>query len=300
MIYNTSTLTDRIATLHEHSHFQTLFDGKGIQRGALAKQLPTDTTQSLKDLLEVFDILTQYVTPFEQFSTDWYPVIEYLCGQTLHDDGCGNRYVRIGDTPSVMFTSHVDTVGEMFSMIIKSFDGQYISTDGRTILGADDKAGVSAMIMMIHQGVQGLYYFFDGEECSNISSQQGVGSKVVVQKLDHHEQFVDMKYCISLDRKKDNDIITHQKYGRCCSDIFANSLSDVLASQGVLLHPSREGIYTDSANFVGMISECTNLSVGYHGAHTRNETQDILFLYNLTNALMRADFSRLQSAPFEY
>jgi len=38
------------------------------------------------------------------------------------------------------------------------------------------------------------------------------------------------------------------------------------------------GVYTDSAEFVDIIEECTNLSVGYFSEHTTSEKQDIDFL----------------------
>ncbi|AJD91382.1 hypothetical protein JMA_20650 [Jeotgalibacillus malaysiensis] len=52
---------------------------------------------------------------------------------------------------TIYFTSHMDTVtpGKGIKPVIKE-DG-YIYSDGTTILGADDKAGIAAMIEMIHQ-----------------------------------------------------------------------------------------------------------------------------------------------------
>ncbi len=294
MTQNINTLAERIATLHEQTHLQTLFGGRGIRRGTLAQQLPIETVQSLNDLVEVFDILTQYVTPFEQYSDDWYPVIEYLCGKTLHDDGCGNRYVRISNDPSVMFTSHVDTFRGTLTEVVKSFDGQYITTDGRTVLGADDKAGVSAMIMMITHGVSGLYYFFDGEECGL------VGSKRIASRFHSQQQFHDIQYCISIDRRNTADIRTIMGGERTCSDAFAESLRSALNEHGMKYELQESGGRTDSASFVGLIRECSNVSVGYSDEHSADETQDILFLHDLTNALIRADYSRLQYARFEH
>jgi len=61
---------------------------------------------------------------------------------------CGNMVgtQRGGDTslPTLIFVSHVDTVVPNKGLEIV-FDGKTIKTDGTTILGADDKAGVAVM-----------------------------------------------------------------------------------------------------------------------------------------------------------
>ncbi|WP_230685463.1 hypothetical protein, partial [Streptococcus pneumoniae] len=41
------------------------------------------------------------------------------------------------------------------------------------------------------------------------------------------------------------------------------------------------------------VSECTNISVGYKGQHTRLESQNVFFAYQLLNALIKADWSKL-------
>src|SRR5699024_1038893 len=52
------------------------------------------------------------------------------------------------ETPTLLFTSHMDTVvpGQNIKPSIK--DG-YITSDGTTILGADDKAGLAVMFEAI-------------------------------------------------------------------------------------------------------------------------------------------------------
>ncbi len=61
---------------------------------------------------------------------------------------CGNMLARVpgGDEslPTLTFVSHLDTVVPNRELRIV-FDGKTIKTDGRTILGADDKAGVAVM-----------------------------------------------------------------------------------------------------------------------------------------------------------
>jgi putative aminopeptidase FrvX len=81
----------------------------------------------------------------------------------LQKDEFGNLFIKIGDS-DVMFTSHLDTATSANTPVKHAFEGNIIKTDGKSILGADDKAGVTIMLYMIKNSVPGLYYFFLGEE----------------------------------------------------------------------------------------------------------------------------------------
>jgi hypothetical protein len=61
------------------------------------------------------------------------------------------------------------------------------------------------------------------------------------------------------------------------------------------------GSFTDTANYVDLIGECTNISVGYSGAHSPDEKQSIRHALALRESLLRFDESRLvaQRAPGE-
>jgi hypothetical protein len=58
---------------------------------------------------------------------------------------------------------HLDTVSREHTKVNHVINGNMISTDGTTTLGADDKAGVSVLIWMMKHNIPGLYYFFIGE-----------------------------------------------------------------------------------------------------------------------------------------
>ena len=62
--------------------------------------------------------------------------------QNLIMDEFGNLFIQIGES-DVMFTSHLDTATSVKTDVNHVFDGDLIKTDGKTILGADDKAGVT-------------------------------------------------------------------------------------------------------------------------------------------------------------
>jgi hypothetical protein len=59
------------------------------------------------------------------------------------------------------------------------------------------------------------------------------------------------------------------------------------------MSPDPTGVYTDSREFAPYIAECTNISVGYFDQHSRNESQDILFMTTLINALLQLNWKNL-------
>ena len=87
-------------------------------------------------------------------------------------DDYDNFYIKIGDKPSTMFTCHLDTADRNQSKVKHILDDNIIKTDGSTILGADDKAGMAVLLYMIENKVPGLYYFFIGEERGCVGSSK--------------------------------------------------------------------------------------------------------------------------------
>lgn len=204
-------------------------------------------------------------------------------------DGLGNFYLQIGDKPSTMFTCHLDTADRTQSKVNHVFQGNIIKTDGKSILGADDKAGMTVILYMISKGVPGLYYFFIGEEVGC------VGSKKLAAIWKDTEFSKHVTKVVSFDRRGNESIITHQMFGRCCSDEFAKELAGRLnaAGCGLSMQLDDTGILTDSAKFMQLVPECTNISVGYQAEHTLGESQDIEFLKNIARAASLIDWETL-------
>ena len=211
-----------------------------------------------------------------------------LLPNELQEDEFGNLFIKIGES-STMFTSHLDTATSADSQINHLIDGKYIRTDGKSILGADDKAGVTIMLYMIDNNVPGLYYFFLGEEVGC------VGSKKLSSKL-KDEKIEGINKVIAFDRRGYNSVITYQFSTRCCSDEFGTALSTQLNSLGLDYKNDPTGLYTDSAQFIKIYPECTNISVGYFGEHTYNEHQDIEYLDKLAKACVKVDWESLPIA----
>lgn len=231
---------------------------------------------------------------FKQLTKLTYPhgteigLIKYL-PVGYQEDGHGNYFILVGDKPSTMFTCHLDTACSTQVRVNHVHDGKYIKTDGSSILGADDKAGMTVLLYMIENKVPGLYYFFIGEEVGC------VGSGRLSRNWSETEFSSYIKKVISFDRRGTNSVITEQLYGRCCSDGFARELANRLNSTefGFRFSPDNTGIYTDSAKFTSLVPECTNISVGYYSEHTSVERQDIDFLQKLCKAACLVDWETL-------
>lgn len=215
--------------------------------------------------------------------------ILYKYVPNLQKDEYGNYYLLIGMNPSVMFTSHLDTACGYLKEVNHVIKGNIIQTDNNSLLGADCKAGVVSMFYMIEHGIEGLYYFFLGEEVG-CQGSRWLSSQMSIGKLFSN---LDINKVISFDRRGYSSIITHQCYGRCASDEFADSLIEEFSKCGMVMKKDPTGILTDSIQFQSFIPECTNISVGYMREHTDYENQDIEYLNTLCEALIKINWESL-------
>lgn len=205
----------------------------------------------------------------------------------LQSDEFGNLFVKIGES-DVMFTSHLDTATAADTVVNHVFDGNIIKTDGKSILGADDKAGVTVMMYMIKNQIPGLYYFFLGEEVGCVGSKK-------VAAVQKETKIEGINKVISFDRRNTNSVITYQSSQRCASDTFGKALASQLnlADETFSYEIDPTGVLTDSVQFIKIYSECTNISVGYQSEHTFSESQDIEHLEKLAIACTKVDWNGL-------
>lgn len=210
-----------------------------------------------------------------------------LLSSELQADEFGNLFIKIGES-DVMFTSHLDTATSAMASITHVIEENIIKTDNKTILGADDKAGVTIMLHMIENKIPGLYYFFLGEEVGCVGSKK-VSGKQATEKIEG------ITKVISFDRRGTKSVITFQASSRCCSDKFGEALAKELNEKGVGFEYKNDptGIYTDSAQFTKIYPECTNISVGYQNEHCFSEQQDIDHLDRLAQACLLVDWTSL-------
>ena len=230
----------------------------------------TDFTHTYSQEDEVISIINDYIDiPFKK-------------------DEYGNYYVKIGFSSS-LFVAHLDNAVKQRLKVNKvkyiKDNKKFIKTDGFTILGADDKTGVVIMLNMIDNKVPGLYYFFIGEEVGL------VGSLLYHKNKTNFFQNIDR--CVSFDRKGYGSIINRMKGSYCCSNEFVDALSSEFKKNGLVFKADPYGVGTDSASFMGIIPECTNLSVGYFNEHTYSEEQDIEYMLELADAATKVDWENL-------
>ena len=203
-----------------------------------------------------------------------------------------NWHVQVGDSRS-LWSCHTDTVHNHEGRQTLHYDAvnQVLSlsrkarNSGRNCLGADDTAGVFICCQMVLAGILGHYIFHFAEECG------GIGSKDLAQH--EHDWLAAHDYAIAFDRRGTKDIVTHQWCIRTASDLFAYSLSDALVNAGMPGYAPHDGVYTDTAEYEGIVSECSNLSVGYRHEHSPNETLDTAHVLALLAAMLRLDQSAL-------
>jgi len=196
-------------------------------------------------------------------------------------------------TSRTLFSAHVDTVHRTAGRQSVEYDhemGIMLKTQnaGATdndCLGADDGAGVWVLLQMIRADIPGTYAFHYGEEVG------GIGSSTIARE--HTAWLAQFDRAIAVDRKGTEDVITHQGWGRCCSDAFAKALAEQLNAYGHAFKPSNGGVFTDTANYTDDIPECTNLSCGYDAQHTPHENLDVEFLIRLKDAMIEVDWESL-------
>lgn len=211
--------------------------------------------------------------------------VAWLCKQVTPTmiDGGGNIHVELGKSRTI-FTAHTDSVHheEGENKIRKTLTHWH--ADGAA-LGADDGCGIALMLHMIAAGIPGRYIFFRGEECG------GIGSNWLASEMPQLLKRYDR--AIAFDRAGLSDVITHQAGGRCCSDVFANALADAMNVNGLMYTPDNTGVYTDTAEFTGLIPECTNLSVGYAHQHGDKEELNLLHFLAVADVVTKIDWEAL-------
>lgn len=194
-------------------------------------------------------------------------------------------YVKVGES-STMFTCHLDTVENKRSGTTKKVYldtvNNYIFANNQ-VLGADDGAGVALLCHMICNNIAGHYFFFAGEEIG------GIGSMYLADNFSNIFPALQLNRAIAFDRKGTSDVVVEQFCGKCCSDVFVDALCVELG----LDYKPAIGSFTDTANFVGIIPECTNVSVGYYNEHSKSEYLDVGYLEKLSNVILKVQWELL-------
>lgn len=236
---------------------------------------------------ELFLKLTEETIPFKMESK-----LEKHLPSGFKRDSVGNYYYEIGNSKT-LFTTHLDTYSEeneRVNHVIDENDEFIIKTDGTTILGGDNKLGCTILIGMIKNNIPGTYYFFIGEE--PILSGGLYGSKKALES--NPSYFQKFERCIAFDRREYGSIVVRQMGRMCCSKGFAESIADEFNIRGIKWDKdSGYGYYTDTAVFMDVIEECTNLSAGGFNEHYKTEWVDLNYTYKVFEAALEVDWESL-------
>lgn len=214
---------------------------------------------------------------------------------TLMIDAFGNIHVEIlpADTKTkntTLFSCHVDTVHNTDGVQTVLFDpvrNELFIDDNpdNNCLGGDDGVGILILTHMIKAHVPGYYIFHRAEEIG------GQGSSWIAENL--ATKLLHIKRAIAFDRKGTSDVINYQR-GKCASDEFCKALAEALnAADASFKYKPGRGVFTDTANYIRLIPECSNISVGYYAQHTKNEYVDIEHVEKLLKVVLLIDWDAL-------
>jgi len=99
-----------------------------------------ETGDKFKDL---FLKLTEYTIPYGHETK-----LEKYLPTGYKKDSIGNYYIQVGKSET-LFTTHLDTYCEKYEKVNHVIEGDIIKTDGTTILGGDNKLGMTILLNMI-------------------------------------------------------------------------------------------------------------------------------------------------------
>ncbi len=240
----------------------------------------------MKDLIEILTWCRGAGT-----SSESEFVREYICSiDGIKADGYGNYHLTIGKDPTILWSCHTDTVTRKVGRQNVKWAGKGClvlnNPQQNQCLGADDGAGLWIMLELIKAKKEGHYVFHRDEEIG------GQGSSWLT-KAENFAKYIpaSIKATIAMDRCGTEDVITHQMYQRTASDEFADSLA---AQLPVGMRKDDSGVFTDTANYVDIVGECTNLAVGYERNHGPSEWLDTNHVRRLRDSLVMLDISKLE------
>ena len=164
-----------------------------------------------------------------------------------------NDYILAKGTIPIALCAHMDTVGIMPPKQIY-YDAEEAVMWSPDLLGADDRAGIFAIIWLILNGLRPMIIFTAEEEVG------GLGAKTLVKDYSK-SPFGKIKFIIELDRRGSKDAV----YYFCNNPTFEQKISE-------FGFKTAYGTFTD----ISVIAPewgcaAVNLSVGYYDEHTVGE-----------------------------
>ena len=142
---------------------------------------------------------------------------------------------------------------------------------------------------MIRNNIPGTYYFFLGEE-GIVTGESCNGSRFLLEN--DPKLITSFDRAIAFDRRGEGSIVIKQRGRMCCSTEFADALVNQFGDNG--LEFKKDYAYgTDSAIFMDIIPEITNISSGGRFEHAYLEATDIEYLEKVAKAAIKMDWESL-------
>lgn len=206
-------------------------------------------------------------------------------GAIHHDSGGQKRFIYIQGTrkDKVLLVAHADTVAHGNKKVPRKvfYDNDTIYTDGKTILGADDRAGI-AMLWLLKDSGHSLL-ILDGEEYGCIGANYLYSDhKELYNEINTEHQFM-----IELDRQGSKDFK--------CYDVGSDNFREYIKTETGFIEPNLNS-FTDICSLCHDICG-VNLSVGYYFEHTHNEylvVSEWLNTLNIVRTMLSKDIERFE------
>jgi len=198
-----------------------------------------------------------------------YKLKEYYKSVIATDD-----YIYVEGTIPIMLVAHMDTVYKEppTNLYLDKKQNVIYSETG---LGADDRAGIIAITIMLEKGYKPYILFCDEEEVG------GLGATKAAKEL----PIPNVNVIVELDRAGSNDYVTY----RCDN----NELDKWVEKFGFV---RAEGTFSDISFLCPQWGIAgVNLSIGYYNQHSKNEFLNLTEFFDI---IQRVELI-LQSPPVE-
>ena len=240
---------------------------------------------SINTLNSLFELLT-YVRPADSnHEAEFVEQLMNALPEQAYQDGFGNVIIDTCDNPKTLFCSHTDSISLNWRLHRQSIDISdlaAIKSLDQNPLGSDDGAGIWLMLNMINANIPGRYIFHRAEET-------GTHGSIYISEYTP-ELLTDIKLAVGFDRRGTDSLVTHMDNRRACSDEFAQKFTNALNMQHKL---DSTGALTDAATYIGLIPQCTNISVGYSYQHSSAECLNVNYLLKLRDRVLQVKWSAL-------
>ncbi|PLR98529.1 M20/M25/M40 family metallo-hydrolase [Bacillus sp. T33-2] len=177
-------------------------------------------------------------------------------------------FIELGQGPTILLSSHMDTVEEIETGREIMVNGTMLSSS-KGILGADDRAGIAAIIEILRRlpktNFRGtIKVAFTVEEEIGCLGSRGID----------RDFLEDVQAAIVIDRRGNRDIVTSNRGFPFCPEEFGFIMEKAGKFAGMDDWKAVPGGISDAKVFSSFGIPSVNLSVGYQHEHTDLETLD--------------------------